>query len=97
MVWAENIITASSPNANLSTLRIYVEWLTIPNLPEPGVTDRSSYERLHQGVHGQMAANDIHALAATLPYIGLFTMVGSAILHKATYFTLKAIILDQCC
>ena len=31
-----------------------------------------------------MATNDCHALSASLPYIGIFTMVGSAKLHKAT-------------
>ena len=83
--WAENILNTSAPYADLSTLHTYVEWLKIPDVPCPGVTDRSSYERLHWGVNGWMATNDSHALAATLPYIGLFTIVGSAILNKATY------------
>ena len=83
--WAEIIISASAPDADLSTRRMYAEWLKIPNVPRPGVTDRSWYEQLHQGVNGWMAANDCHALAATLPFVALFTMVCSVILHKATY------------
>ena len=64
---------------------MYVELLQMPDLPDPGATDWSSYDRFYQGVNGWMAASDCHALAATLPHIGLFTMVGSALLHKATY------------
>ena len=82
---ADNIIRASASDADLSTLCIYVEWLKIPDVPHPGVTDRSSYERLHRCKNGWMATLDCHILAATLPCIGLFTMAGSAILHKATY------------
>ena len=62
-----------------------IEWLKIPDVPRPGVTGRSSYDQLRQGVNGRMAANDCLTLATTLPYVGLFTMIGSAILNKATY------------
>ena len=41
IVWAEFIMRALAPEEDLSTLRIYVEWL---DQPEPGVTDRSWYE-----------------------------------------------------
>ena len=83
--WVQNIIDASSPSADIANLRIYNEWLKIPDLPLPGVRDRSSYNRTHRGMNGWMATNDCHALASTLPYIGLFTIVGHAILNKATY------------
>ena len=81
--WAENILSASASDADLSTLRI--EWLNIPDISDPGVTDRSSHERHNRIVNGWMTTCDCLALAATLPYIGLFTMVGSAKLHKAAY------------
>ena len=84
--WAENIISTSVSDADISKLRIYVEWLKILDAPDPGVTDGSRYERLHRDVNEWMATCDYHAQAATLPYIGLFTMIGSAILHKAKYF-----------
>ena len=41
---AETVIRVSSGNADLRTLRIYVKWLKIPDLPKNVVTDRSSYE-----------------------------------------------------
>ena len=88
IAWTETILRTLAPGADLSTLRLYVEWLKIPDLPEPGVTYRSSYYELHRGVNGWMSINDCHALASTLPYIGLSTIVRSAILHKAhTYST----------
>ena len=33
--WAENIISASGPDADLSTLRIYIDWLKVPDVPKP--------------------------------------------------------------
>ena len=36
-----------------------------------------------------MTAYDCHTLAATLPYNGLLTIVGGAILHKATHLFSK--------
>ena len=84
-VWVVNIIRVLMPDADIWTLRMYVKWLKIPDLPEPGATDRSWYDQLHRGVNGWMNINACHSLSATLPYIGLFTIVGGAILHKATY------------
>ena len=82
---AENILNTSSAAADISTLRLYVEWLKIPYVPEPGVTDRSRYEELQHGLNDWMSTNDCHSLAAILSYRGLFTIVGRALLHKATY------------
>ena len=78
----ENIKRASAADAELTTLHIYVEWLKIPDLLDPGVTDRSNYERHHRGVNGWMMTCHCHDPAETLPYIGLFTMVGIAVKNK---------------
>ena len=34
IAWAETIISVSAPDADFLTMRIYVEWLKIPVLPE---------------------------------------------------------------
>ena len=85
IAWEVNIIRVSSAAADLTTLHLYAEWLKIPDMPEPGITDRSWCEQLHRGLNGWMATCDCNSLAATLPYIGFLTIVGRAILHKATY------------
>ena len=82
IAWTETIIRTSAPNADISTLRMYVEWLTC----------QSRASRIGHGMRNSTAVmdrswhiNDFYSLAATLPHIGLFTIAGSAILHKATY------------
>ena len=85
IAWVENILRNSSPTADIQTLRMYVNWLKIRDVREPGHTDRAWYAQYHRGVNGWMDANNCHSLALTLPYIGLFAIVGSAILHKAKY------------
>ena len=44
--WTEYSIRALASDADLSTLRIYVEWPKIPDVPRPGLTNRSWYEEL---------------------------------------------------
>ena len=68
-------------SVDISTLRIYHGWLQTPAAKVRNASDNS----YHQGVSAWMATDDCHNLAATLPYIGLFTIVGIAILNKAAY------------
>ena len=81
IAWTQSIIDGSAVSADISTLRIYQRWLQTP----AATVRNASYSSHHQGVSAWMSTNDCHNLAATLPYIGLFTMVGHAILKKATY------------